>query len=119
MKKITIITGVYNEEDIVKDAYIAINTLFKKLRKYEYEHIFLYNCSTDTTLAILKKIASRDKHVKILSYSKNFGPIKSGFTGIKHASGDGVVLYEANMKDPVDLIYEFIKYRPKRTYYCY
>ena len=110
MKKITIITGVYNEEDIVKDAYIAINTLFKKLRKYEYEHIFLDNCSTDTTLAILKKIASRDKHVKILSYSKNFGPIKSGFTGIKHASGDGVVLYEANMKDPVDLIYEFIKY---------
>src|SRR3989344_7287699 len=110
MKKISIITGVYNEELIVEDAYRAIKNLLNRFKSYQYEHIFLDNCSTDTTLAILKKIASRDKHVKILSYSKNFGPIKSGFTGIKHASGDGVVLYEANMKDPVDLIYEFIKY---------
>ncbi len=113
MRKISVITGVYNEELIVRDSYIAIKNLFKSFKKYQYEHIFLDNCSSDTTLSILKKIASRDKHVKILSYSKNFGPIKSGFTGIKHASGDGVVLFEANMKDPVELIAEFIKYWEK------
>ena len=113
MRKITVITGVYNEELIVKDVYTAIKNQFRELKKFEYEHIFLDNCSTDTTLEILKKIASRDKHVKILAYSKNFGPIKSGFTGIRHASGDGVVFFEANMKDPVDLIPEFIKYWEK------
>src|SRR3989344_9352993 len=113
MRKISVITGVYNEELIVRDSYIAIKNLFKSFKKYQYEHIFLDNCSSDSTLSILKKIASRDKHVKILSYSKNFGPIKSGITGIKHASGDGVVLFEANMKDPVDLIPKFIKYWEK------
>lgn len=110
MKKISIITGVYNEELIVYDVYMAIKKFFKKLKKYDYEHIFLDNCSDDNTLTILKKIATHDANVKILSYSKNFGPIKSGFTGIRHASGDGVVFYEANMKDPVDLVAEFITY---------
>jgi|SRR3989344_5719565 len=113
MKKISIITGVYNEELIVRDVYMSIKKLFTKLKKYDYEHIFLDNGSTDNTLFLLKKIATHDVNIKILSYSKNFGPIKSGFTGIQHVSGDGIIFYEANMKDPVDLIAEFITYWEK------
>lgn len=109
-KKISVVTGVYNEEEIVRDVYSAIKKVFQKLKKYDHEHIFLDNCSTDGTLAILRSVAAKDKHVKILSYSKNFGPINSGFTGLKYASGDAVIFYEANMKDPIDLIHMFIKY---------
>src|SRR3989344_7599181 len=92
---------------------MSIKKRFTKLKKYDYEHIFLDNGSTDNTLFLLKKIATHDVNIKILSYSKNFGPIKSGFTGIQHVSGDGIIFYEANMKDPVDLIAEFITYWEK------
>ena len=82
-KMISIVTGVYNEEIIVQDVYRGIRDQMTKLKNYEYEHLFLDNCSEDQTLPILKKIAAKDKHVKIFSYSKNFGPIKSGFIGLK------------------------------------
>ncbi len=108
-KMISIVTGVYNEEIIVQDVYRGIRDQMTKLKNYEYEHLFLDNCSEDQTLPILKKIAAKDKHVKILSYSKNFGPIKSGFIGLKYATGDAVIYYEANMKDPISLIPVFIK----------
>ena len=112
-KTISIITGVYNEEAIVKDVYKSIKKFFKNHSQYNYEHLFLDNCSEDKTLSILKKIAKKDKKVKILSYSKNFGSIKSGFAGLKYTSGDAVVFYEANMKDPVSLISEFAKHWEK------
>lgn len=109
-KLISIVTGVYNEEKIVLDVYKGIKTQMEHLKSYNYEHLFLDNCSEDKTLAILKKIAVKDKHVKILSYSKNFGPIKSGFIGLQYARGDAVIYYEANMKDPIGLIPTFIKH---------
>jgi dolichol-phosphate mannosyltransferase len=111
MKKISIITGVYNEELTIKEVYEVIKDVFLKLKgRYEYEHIFMDNCSADNTLAVLKEIAAKDKRVKILSYSKNFGPIKTEFVGYTQATGDAVLGYEANLKDPPDLIVEFIKY---------
>lgn len=113
-KKISIITGVYNEELIVRDVYEEIKkTLAPFKNKYDYEHIFMDNCSNDSTLSILKLIAKKDKNVKILSYSKNFGPEKSGFTGLTHASGDATIPYEGSMKDPASLIPTFINYWEK------
>lgn len=109
-RMISVVTGVYNEEIIVRDVYIAIKNTLSRLKKYDYEHIFMDNCSTDRTLSILKEIAKKDKKVKILSFSRNFGPEKSGFTGLKHTSGDAVIPYEGNMKDPVNLIPSFINY---------
>ena len=111
MKKISVITGVYNEEAIVRDVYKEINRIFMELVKdYEYEHIFMDNCSTDNTLSILKDIAMQDKRVKIVAYSKNFGPIKSEMIGYKFSTGDAVIGFEANLKDPPELIITFIKY---------
>ena len=111
IKKISIITGVYNEELLVKDVYETIKTTFQKLgKRYTYEHIFMDNCSTDATLPILKAIAAKDKNIKILSFSKNFGPINSGFTGLLHTTGDALIPFEGSMKDPVDLIPKFIHF---------
>lgn len=119
MKKISIVTGVYNEELIVRDIYSAIRDVFSKIKKYDYEHIFMDNCSTDKTLHILRKIAQKDKRVKILSFSRNFGPEKSGYTGLISTSGDAVVPYEGSMKDPPNLIPTFIKYWEQGYKYVY
>lgn len=109
MKRISVITGTYNEEAIVRNVYAAIKKVFtESVKDYDYEHIFMDNCSTDGTVAILKEIARQDKRVKILVYSKNFGPIKSEIVGYRHSSGDAVVVFDANLKDPPELIPEFI-----------
>jgi glycosyltransferase involved in cell wall biosynthesis len=111
MKKISVITGVYNEALTVQEVYQTIRDVFEnRLQgRYDYEHIFMDNCSSDNTLEILKGIAAHDKRVKIVSYSRNFGPIKTELVGYQHATGDAVVPYEANLKDPPELILEFIK----------
>jgi glycosyltransferase involved in cell wall biosynthesis len=110
MKKISIITAVYNEEENVREAHATIRALFFSLPGYDYEHIFMDNCSTDRSLPILREIAAADKKVKILAYSKNFGPIKSEMIGYQHAAGDAVVCFDANLKDPPELIPVFIKH---------
>lgn len=109
MKKISIITGVYNESATIEEVYLVISKLFSNIKNYDYEHIFMDNCSTDNTLAILREIAIHDKRVKVLSYSRNFGPIKTELVGYRYASGDAVIPFEANLKDPPELIIEFIK----------
>lgn len=111
MKKISIITGVYNEAETVHAVYTEIKKIFSGLKdRYDYEHIFMDNCSTDETVSILKKIASQDKRVKILIYSKNFGAIKSEMMGYKYATGDAVIGYDASLKDPTSLIPVFIQH---------
>ena len=114
MKKISVITACYNEAETVRDVYEKIKKIFIDLEKrYDYEHIFMDNCSTDKTLSILKDIAANDKKVKILSYSKNFGPLKSAMVGYSYATGNAVINFEANLKDPPELISTFIKYWEK------
>lgn len=114
MKKISIITGVYNEAETAHTVYTEIKKVFSGLKdRYDYEHIFMDNCSTDETVSILKKIASQDKKIKILIYSKNFGAIKSEMIGYKYATGDAVIGYDASLKDPTSLIPVFIQHWEK------
>lgn len=111
MKKISVITAAYNEAETIADVYNEIKRIFTGFEgKYDYEHIFLDNCSTDNTVSVLKDLALKDKRVKILVYSKNFGVLKSLMVGYRYVTGDAVICYEANLKDPVDLIPTFIKY---------
>jgi polyisoprenyl-phosphate glycosyltransferase len=110
MRKITIVTGVYNEEMNAEEIYQVIKDTFEPLKdKYNYEHIFLDNCSTDSTLSILRNISQKDKNIKVISYSKNFGAIKNEFVGYQYAAGDAVIGFEGNLKDPAELIPVFLK----------
>lgn len=115
MKKISVITLVYNEAEITADVYNEIKNVFQDLLKkgYDYEHIFMDNGSFDGTISILNDIASKDKRVKVLVYSKNFEVLNALMTGYKYTSGDAVICYEPSLKDPADLIPTFINYWEK------
>lgn len=109
MKLISIVTPCFNEEQNIEQIYSEVKKVFHKLKRYRYEHIFIDNASQDRTVAILKKIAKRDKKVKIIVNARNFGWIRSPFHAMLSASGDAVVLLVCDLQDPPSLMKDFIK----------
>ncbi len=112
MKKITIVSPCYNEEENVRACYEVVKQLFEKeLAGYEREHIFSDNCSTDQTAAILREIATDDTRVKVIFNARNFGPFRSLFNGLRYATGDAIVVFlPVDLQDPPDLIPEFVRH---------
>jgi glycosyltransferase involved in cell wall biosynthesis len=109
MKKISILTPCFNEEDNVENVYRQVNEVFKTLPEYNYEHVFIDNASTDRTVDFLKKIAKDDKNVKIIVNVRNFGHIRSPYYGTMQCKGDAIIGIVADLQDPPEMIKEFIK----------
>ncbi len=108
-KKISVVSPCYNEEENVRVLYKEVKKEFDKLPEYDYEHIFIDNASTDGTIDVLREIASKDKNVKIIINSRNFGHIRSPYYAMFQASGDAVLSLVSDLQDPPSLIPEFIK----------
>ena len=110
MKKISIITPCYNEENNVRECYQAVKEVVtQSLPNYRYEHIFADNASTDGTLVKLKEIAAQDQNVKVISNSRNVGPFRNMWNAMKSASGDAVIpLLPADLQDPPSVIPQFV-----------
>ena len=109
MKRISVVTPCFNEEENVEEMYRQVKDIFSKLSDYAYEHIFIDNASADKTVAILKTIAAQDKNVKIIVNIRNFGWIRSPYYGILQAHGDAVIFMASDFQDPPALIPEFVK----------
>ena len=75
---------------------------------YSYEYIFIDNCSTDTTVNIIKKLAKKDKNLKLIINARNFGHIRSPQHAIYQSTGDACILLHADLQDPPSLLKEFI-----------
>jgi len=108
-KLISVVTACYNEEENVDALYEAVKKAFSGLKRYRYEHIFIDNCSTDGTVAALKKICSRDKNVKVIVNARNFGHIRSPYHALIQAKGEAVISLVADFQDPPELIPELVK----------
>src|SRR5512140_701522 len=109
MKRISVVTPCYNEEENVEELYRQVKEVFRKLRNYRYEHLFIDNASTDSTVARLKALARTDRNVKIIVNARNFGPVRSPNYGLMQAGGDAVILLVADLQDPPTLIPEMIR----------
>lgn len=104
MKKISVVIPMYYEEEVVDICYKRVVSNLKKLSdKYSYEIIFINDGSKDSTLEILKKIASNDDNVKIISFSRNFGHQAAVTAGIRNATGDAIIIMDADLQDPPEL----------------
>ena len=109
MKLISIVTPCYNEEDNVEELYQRVkDVISEKLRNYTYEHIFIDNASTDSTVSKLKSIAKRDNNVKIIVNSRNFGHMCSPVHGMFQACGDVIISIVSDLQDPPEMIPQFI-----------
>jgi glycosyltransferase involved in cell wall biosynthesis len=110
MKKITVITPCFNEEDNVEICASELKkVMLEKLPSFEYEHIFADNASTDVTLKKLRALAAQDSHIKVISNSRNVGPFRNMWNAMKSASGDAVIpLLPADLQDPPSVIPELV-----------
>jgi glycosyltransferase involved in cell wall biosynthesis len=107
-KKISIVTPVLNELQNIENFIFKVREEMEKL-DYEYEHIIIDNFSDDGTVEVLRKIAKSDSKLKIILNSRNFGSVRSPFYGLLQATGDAVILINADFQDPIDLIPQYIE----------
>lgn len=107
-KLISIVTPCYNEEENVEELYRRIVDVMSKL-PYDYEHIYIDNFSTDSTVKKLKEIAARDKRVKLIINVRNFGHIRSPYYALLQSRGDACVVIASDLQDPPEIIADFLK----------
>ncbi len=106
-KFISIVTPCFNEEQNIEKLCLEVEKIFKNLN-YKYEHIVIDNKSTDKTRNILKSLAQKNKNLKLILNSKNFGHIRSPYYAMLQSSGDAVILLSADFQDPLELIPDLI-----------
>ena len=109
MKTITVLTPCFNEEENVRELYERVRSAVAAAGNYRYEHIFIDNASTDNTLGELKAIAAKDRNVKVIRNTRNFGHIRSPMHALYQASGDAVIGIVADLQDPPEMIVDIIR----------
>jgi polyisoprenyl-phosphate glycosyltransferase len=109
-KTISVLTPCFNEEAGIRECYERVKQLFEtQLPEYQFEHLFIDNCSSDRTVEILKEIAAADKRVKVIVNARNFGLSRSPYHGMLQVTGDCVVPIVADLQTPPELIVELAR----------
>lgn len=110
MKKISALIPCYNEEENVVPMAEELTRLFEReLPQYDYEIIFIDNCSVDQTRTLLRSLCEKDRHIKAIFNAKNFGQARSPYYGMMQTSGDCVVKLCCDFQEPIDLIPSMIE----------
>ncbi len=109
-KKISVIIPCYNEEEVIRETYNRLTAVMKSIEeKYCYELIFINDGSKDKTIDILRDLSTQHSYVKVISFSRNFGHQIAVTAGIDQANGDAVILIDADLQDPPELILDFLQ----------
>ncbi|MDR3450551.1 MAG: glycosyltransferase family 2 protein, partial [Alphaproteobacteria bacterium] len=105
---ISIVTPCFNEALNVEELHSRVAAAMAQMPELAYEHLFIDNASTDDTVAILKRIAAADNHVKLIVNARNFGHIRSPMHAIMQAKGNAVLCLVSDLQDPPELIPDII-----------
>lgn len=115
VRTVSIVSPCYDEQDNVHELYERTRAVMAQFPNYCYEHIFIDNASRDCTVRILKEIAARDPHVKIIVNARNFGHVRSPMHAILQAQGDAVAVLLSDLQDPPELLADMIREWEKGT----
>ena len=110
MKKVSVVIPMYYEEEVAEECYKRVKSVLNSLENYDHEIVFINDGSKDKTLEILEQIASKDEKIKVVSFSRNFGHQCAVTAGIKYVTGDAIVIIDADLQDPPELIPDMLKY---------
>lgn len=110
MKKVSLLIPAYNEEETLPLLYNEINKVLEDIEGFKFEILFVNDGSTDNTLNILRNMQKNDFRINYISFSRNFGKETAMAAGFDYINGDAVIIMDADLQDPPELIKEMIKY---------
>ncbi|MDR0931148.1 MAG: glycosyltransferase family 2 protein [Clostridiales bacterium] len=108
MSKISVVIPAYNEEEVIVESHKRLSEVMQKCN-HNYELIFVNDGSRDKTVPSLQEIKSKDDHVKIINFSRNFGHQIAVTAGLDNADGDAIVIIDADLQDPPEVILDMIQ----------
>ena len=119
MKKISIIVPCYNEEQAIPFFYDEITKTVEEM-KNNFEFIFINDGSKDKTIEVIKEYSKKDKRVKYIHFSRNFGKEAAMLAGLKLSTGDYVAIMDADLQDPPSLLPKMLSILedPNNDYDC-
>jgi glycosyltransferase involved in cell wall biosynthesis len=117
-EKISIVVPCYNEEESLPLFYEEICRVAKDMKVVDFEFLFVNDGSKDKTLSILREFAKKDKRVRYISFSRNFGKEAGMYAGLSNATGDYVSIMDADMQDPPHMVKEMYKSIKEEGYDC-
>lgn len=118
MDKITVVVPCYNEEPALEPFFKVLTAVAKEMDYVKFEFLFINDGSKDGTLKKMKELAAWDKRVKYISFSRNFGKEAGIYAGLENATGDFVVIMDADLQDPPALLPEMYRAVTEEGYDC-
>ncbi|MEB4783696.1 glycosyltransferase family 2 protein [Paenibacillus polymyxa] len=109
-RTITILIPAYNEEEVIYQLYSRLTKVIDSITGYNFELLFVNDGSKDNTVEIIKNLGKKDRRISLVDLSRNFGKEVAMIAGLDFSVGDAVVIIDADLQDPPELIVEMIKY---------
>ncbi|MBU3569656.1 glycosyltransferase family 2 protein [Priestia aryabhattai] len=106
--KYSIVVPVYNEEEVIHETYRRLTEVMRSTKE-AYELLFVNDGSRDRTAEIIKEYSEQDPAVVLLDFARNFGHQIAITAGMDYARGEAVVVIDADLQDPPELILEMIE----------
>ena len=108
-KLLSLIVPVFNEEEVLPVSYARMSAAMQALTGYDYEIIYVNDGSRDGTMKQLRAIAKEHNEVRVISFSRNFGHQLAVTAGTDNARGDALIIIDADLQDPPEVIAELVK----------
>ena len=109
MKTITVLIPAYNEEAVLPQLFARLKDLQKTIKKHRLETLFIKDGSSDDTLTMIQREAKKNSSIAYVNLSRNFGKEAGMLAGFDYAKGDAVVIIDADLQDPPELIPQMIE----------
>ena len=108
MKTVTILIPAYNEEEVLEQMYTVLVAVCNRLTNYQFEFLFVNDGSKDRTLELVKQLKEKDDRVEYVDLSRNYGKEVAMSAGFDYASGDAMIIMDADLQHPPEAIEEML-----------
>jgi len=105
---VSVAVPCFNEEEVLRETHRKLIAVLERM-PLRFEVLYVDDGSTDSSPDILRELAARDKRVRVIRFSRNFGHQMAITAGLEHAAGDAVVVIDADLQDPPEVIMEFVQ----------
>lgn len=110
---LTIVTTIFNEEENIPHFISDVNKNLKNIKNFNFDIILVDNGSTDNSLEIIKKFSKKDKKIKYISLTRNFGHQGGLFAGLFHSKSKYTLTIDCDLQQPLSLVPEMLNYAKK------